>query len=156
MADVNPGLHGNEMLLTQMKAYFGAVQDNLETKQRESIQSMMLELETLNQKAQSAVSKSDIEPIAKRMNEISNQMTQMAADAQKNQTVIDNWIADEAKRRNNFSEKGNFSSAWDDDIVEGLKDHSAIEKTMKEGGKMTFKLRPNRMNMEEKGIMTVS
>ena len=156
MPEVNAGIHGNEILLTQMKAYFSAVQDNLETKQKESIQSMMLELETLNQKAQNTASKTDLEKIATQMNGISQKMTQIAEDAQKNQTVIDNWIADEAKRRSNTSEKGAFNSAWDEDVVNGLKDHSAIEKAIKEHGKMSFKLRPNRMNIEEKGIMTVS
>lgn len=149
-------MSGNDMLLTQMKAYFSAVQDNLETKQKESIQSMMLELETLNQKAANAVSKTDVEPIAKRMNEISAQMTQMAKDAKANQEVIDNWIADEHKRKSGFAEKGNFDSTWDEDVIKGLNEQKDMVDKLTFGQKIKLKLRPNRMNIEEKGIMTVS
>jgi len=157
MADVQ--ISGNEILLTQMKAYFSAVQDNLETKQKESIQSMMLELETLNQKAQNAVSKTDIEPIAKRMNDISTQMTQIAADAKANQTVIDNWIIEQQKAKSGSTDKKSFSSVWDEDVIKPLMESKS--QGMVEGQRFSFKMKnkPSKLwvpGMDEKGIMTTS
>src|SRR6185369_2225261 len=157
MAEVN--LSGNDVLLTQMKAYFSAVQDNLETKQKESIQSMMLELETLNQKAANAVSKTDIEPIAKRMNDISTQMTQIAADAKANQTVIDNWIIEQQKAKSGATDRKSFSSVWDEDVIKPLMESKG--SGMVEGQRISFKMKnkPSKLwvpGMDEKGIMTTS
>lgn len=157
MADDKLNLSGNDILLTQMKAYFSAVQDNLEQKQKDSIQSMMLELETLNQKAASAVSKADIEPVVKRMNEISTQMTQMATDAKANQTVIDNWIIEQKNKIQDTSNRRDFQSTWEEDIVSPMKELSSkLEKAQKLPEPVTLKLRHSRMNLQEKAIMTVS
>ena len=157
MADVQ--MTGNDILLTQMKAYFNAVQDNLETKQKESIQSMMLELETLNQKAANAVSKTDVEPLAKRMNEISTQMTQISADAKANQTVIDNWIIEQQKAKSGSTDKKSFSSVWDEDVIKPLMESKS--QGMVEGQRCSFKMKnkPSKLwvpGMDEKGIMTTS
>lgn len=157
MADVVTQMSGNDVLLSQMKAYFSAVQDNLEQKQKDSIQSMMLELETLNQKAQNTPSKTDLEKIAGQMNDISQKMTQISNDASKNQTVIDNWIASESKRSALKAEKESFKSTWDEDIVQGVKapEFKNAYDSLAVGQKVKLKLRANKMDfidMEEKTL----
>lgn len=159
MADFNPNVNGADQLLTQMKTYYAAVQDTLRQEVKETVQSMTLEMETLVQQVKLAATKPDLENAVKRMNEISTQMTQMANDQKANQTVIDNFVIEQQKKSKEYAaNRKDFQSAWGEDVVSSIKDKQPeIEQTLNDvHGKFKLKLRPNRMNLEEKGIMTVS
>ena len=55
MAQAESGASG---LQAQLQGFFTAMQDNLEQKQQDALQNLILETETLGQKVESAASKS--------------------------------------------------------------------------------------------------
>lgn len=118
MAEVQSGAQG---LQAQLQGFFTAMQDNLEQKQQDALQNLILETETLGQKVESAASKKDLEPIQKRLNEIANQATEMMGNMSKNQEVIDNFVADHNKRiMGQQSDKKDWNLGWNE-VVEGVK-----------------------------------
>lgn len=100
-------------LQKQLQGFFTAMQDNLEQKQKDQLQHMILRVETLAQEIGSAVSKKDLEPLQKDLTEIAGQATKMMADMKENQVVIDKFVAEyNSKQRKNYDDKEPFDDAW--------------------------------------------
>jgi hypothetical protein len=110
MAEVNgDGLP----LQKQLQGFFTAMQDNLEQKQKDQLQGMILRVETLAQEIGSAVSKKDLEPLQRDLTEIAGQATKMMADMKENQVVIDKFVTEyNSKQKNNADNKEPFEDAW--------------------------------------------
>lgn len=111
MAEINGG--GELPLQKQLQGFFTAMQDNLEQKQKDQLQTMILRVETLAQEIGSAVSKKDLEPLQKQLSEIAGQATNMMADMKENQVVIDKFVHEyNAKQRKGLEDKEPFEDAW--------------------------------------------
>lgn len=130
-------------LSKQLKGYFTAMQDNLESKQKEQLQGLILEVETLGQKVGSAATKADLEPFQKRLTEIAAQATEMMANQKANQDVIDKFVADyNSKARNNNGEKEPFQDAWQKMTAEIVSKKDQVQQLQKyRDAKMEFELK---------------
>jgi len=126
-------------LSKQIKGYVEALRENLTQEQKERFLELTLEVETLGAKVGSAASKSDFDPINKRLSEISEQFNQMVKDNKANQEVIDNYIAKESSRK---VEKKSFDDGWHDAVSNEIEKKSAEIKNFQtdRNAKIEFKL----------------
>jgi hypothetical protein len=129
-------------LQKQLKSFFSAMQDNLEQKQKDQIQGMILEVETLGQKVGAAASKSDLEPLQKRLTEIANQATELMNNQTKNQDVIDKFVSEYNKRESNVEVKS-FEGQWGDTIKDEMEKHAADRQSMQgqKSAKIEFEMK---------------
>jgi hypothetical protein len=146
MADNNTG---DLSLQKQLQGFFTAMQDNLEQKQKDQLQGMILEVETLGQKVGSAASKADLEPLQKRLTEIANQATELMNNQTKNQEVIDKFVSEYNKRESKGGDVKTFENEWGTKIKEELEKQK--ENVMDMQGKKTSKI-----EFEMKATMTTS
>lgn len=133
---------GELSLQKQLQGFFTAMQDNLEQKQKDQLQGMILQVETLGQQVGAAAGKADLEPLQKELTRIAAQATEMMNNMTKNQDVIDKFVADYNKRQSTGEVKS-FDSEWGQEIkkqIEAQKDavqdmqgkqHAKIEFEMK-------------------------
>lgn len=135
----------------QLKGYMEALRENLSQEQKENVQSLILEVETLGQKVGSAASKADLDPISKRLTEMANQATEMMNNQKENQVVIDKFVAEyNAKERKNQDEKAPFDEAWKT-VADGvMSKKEAIEH------KKEFGSKNDKFSFELKTSMTTS
>ena len=127
----------------QLKGYMEALRENLSQEQKENVQSLILEVETLGQKVGAAASKSDLEPLAKRLTDIAAQATEMMNNQKENQVVIDKFVAEynSKQSRANADGKEPFDEAWHkmtgdlqskkDEVDEKLKNNQKVRFEMK-------------------------
>lgn len=134
---------GELPLQKQLQGFFTAMQDNLEQKQKDQLQGMILRVETLAQEIGSAVSKKDLEPIQAELTKIAGQATEMMANQTKNQEVIDKFVAEHnAKIRNNQEEKQPFEEAWKGMTSQLIDNKEGIQQLQKyRDAKMEFELK---------------
>jgi hypothetical protein len=108
MADIN----GGELpLQKQLQGFFNAMQDNLEQKQKDQLQGMILRVETLAQEIGSAVNKKDLEPLQTEIASITKQANELINNQKANQEVIDKFVS-EYNKRESKNEKPAFEDAW--------------------------------------------
>src|SRR5688572_24915819 len=105
---------GELPLQKQLQGFFTAMQDNLEQKQKDQLQGMILRVETLAQEIGSAVTKKDIEPFQKQLTEIAAQATQIMNDAKGNQEVIDKFVSEYNSKQSRINADGKepFEDSW--------------------------------------------
>jgi hypothetical protein len=127
----------------QLKGYMEALRENLSQEQKENVQSLILEVETLGQKVGSAASKADLEPLSKRLTDIAAQATEMMNNQKENQVVIDKFVAEynSKQSRANADGKEPFDEAWHkmtgdlqskkDEVDEKLKNNQKVRFEMK-------------------------
>jgi hypothetical protein len=138
MAEIN----GGELpLQKQLQGFFTAMQDNLEQKQKDQLQGMILRVETLAQEIGSAVTKKDLEPIQKELSEVATKATQMMNDMKGNQEVIDKFVSDYNKRESKGDDKP-FEDAWKGMITEMQSGQDRLKQfESKRGDKIGFELK---------------
>jgi hypothetical protein len=135
-------------LQKQLKSFFTAMQDNLEQKQKDQLQGMILSVETLEQKVGSAASKADLEPLQKELTKIAAQATEMMNSMKANQDVIDKFVAEHNKRESKGETK-TFESEWGNTIKHEIEKQK--ESVMDMQGKKTAKI-----EFEMKATMTIA
>ena len=116
-------------LQKQLKGFFEAMQDNLEQKQKDQIQGMILEVETLGQKVGAAASKADLEPLQKQLTTVAAQATEMMNNMTKNQDVIDKFVT-EYNKRESKGEVKSFESEWSETIAKEMEAHKEDRQAM--------------------------
>lgn len=125
----------------QMQAYVEALKDALKQDQKDTFNSLILEVETLKQQGNIAASKKDLEPITKRLTEIAEQATQMMNDQKANQEVIDRFVSDYNKRESKGDDKP-FEDAWKNMITEMQSGQDRLKQfEAKRGDKIGFELK---------------
>lgn len=92
-------------LQQQIQGLIKATADGLELKTKEQLASITLSVETINQKLAQSANKQDLEIV----NSLKSQIEEINSNIQKNQVVLDNFVASEGKRK---VEKKDFETGW--------------------------------------------
>lgn len=100
-------------LQQQIQGLIKATADGLEMKTNEQLQSITLAVETINQKIASAASKKDVEIVG----QLKKDLETLNENLQKNQVVIDNFLAEKNSRK---VEKKSFGETFHDQIAEAI------------------------------------
>ena len=122
-------------LQQQIQGLIKATADGLELKTKEQLNSIVLSVETINQTISQMASKKDfviVEQIKKDVEELNKNL-------KANQVVIDNFVADQGKRK---IEKKNFDEGWNDAITSEIEKKSAEIKNFQtdRNAKVEFRL----------------
>lgn len=100
-------------LQQQIEGLIKATADGLELKTKEQLQSIVLSVETINQRIAAMVPHKDFEIVG----EMKKDLDTLNANLQKNQEFIDNFIKEQDKRT---TVKPTFESGWKDVIQKGI------------------------------------
>jgi len=115
----------NLSLQQQIQSMLKATKESLELATKEQLQGIVLSVETINQQIAALAPKKDIELIG----QLKKDVDQLNENLQKNQTFIDNFIADQDKKK---TERPTFQDGW-----KGLLDANIFSKKEDEIVKMS-------------------
>jgi len=100
-------------LQQQLQGLIKATADGLEMKNKEQLQSIVLAVETINQRLEQSLPKKDFEIVG----QLKKDLEEVNSNLQKNQIVIDNFIAEQGKRK---TESKSFGDSWKDTIQKNI------------------------------------
>lgn len=110
-------------LQEQIQALIKATADRMEMKTAEQLQSIVLSVETINNRIETMAGKKDVELVGS----LKKDVDELNANLKKNQEFIDNFIAEQGKRTS--KEKKDFGTAWEMGIKENIFGKSEAEIT---------------------------
>lgn len=124
-------------LQQQIAGLMKATKDSLELATKEQLNSIVLNVETINQRIDQMAGKKDVEIVGQMKKDID----QLNENLQKNQTFIDNFIAEQNKRK---VETVDFKSGWKEIIqknIFGKKEEEIVSAVNKKDFSMTMDLK---------------
>lgn len=126
---------GGMTLQQQIQGLIKATADGMELKTKEQLQSIVLSVETINQQLSNMASKKDVEVVG----QLKKDLEELNKNLKDNQVVIDNFVADQGKRK---IEKKSFDDGWNDAISNEIEKKSAEIKNFQtdRNAKVEFKL----------------
>lgn len=130
----------NKTLQQQIQALMKATQESLELKTTEQLNSIVLEVETINQTLKTAATKEDF----KLVDELKKQIVEINDNLKKNQTVIDNFLAEQSHRK---TEKKDFGNSFSSTIAEEFaKKEDEVKAFMSDrNAKLSFEIKVGTM-----------
>jgi len=97
-------------LQQQLQGLIKATAEGLELKTKEQLNSIVLSVETINQQLATMAVKRDVEPIG----QLKKDLDEVNSNLKKYSDIMDNFIADQDKKK---TEKKDFGSAWSETIA---------------------------------------
>jgi|SRR5688572_29735284 len=124
-------------LQQQIQGMLKATKDSLELATKEQLQSIVLNMETINQRLESALPKKDFEIVG----QMKKDLDELNENLRKNQVVIDNFIAEQGKRK---VETKDFKSGWKDMLQQNIfskKEEEIVSMVNKKDFSMSMELK---------------
>ncbi len=125
----------------QIKGLLKATSDTLEMKTKEQMETIVLSIETINQRLDQSLPKKDFEIVG----QLRNDLDSLNENLKKNQTFIDNFIASQGKKT---IEKPDFKTGWETAINEsvfGKKEDEITSMFNRKGAKLSMDLKVGNM-----------
>lgn len=130
-------------LQQQLQGLIKATADGLELKTKEQLNSIVLAVETINQRMDQMAGKKDVEPVG----QLKKDLETLNENLKKNQEVIDNFLAEKDKRK---VEKKSFGDEWKsmiEEAVGGAKEAEVQKAINDRGFKKTMDLKVANMTI---------